>query len=99
MYRGTTPTLEFVLPFSADTLATLYITIAQHGSTVIEKTLTDCTASGETLTVTLTQAETLMLRCHDTAQIQVRAKTMAGEALASNIITERVEHILKDGEI
>lgn len=99
MYRGTTPTLTFNLPFAASTLSAAYITFAQFGASVFEKALTDCTASGQALTVTLTQSDTLLLNATEKVEIQIRGKTTDGEVIASNIMRVPVDRILKDGEI
>lgn len=37
MIRGTTPTLEFTMPFDTSLIAELYITITQNGATALEK--------------------------------------------------------------
>lgn len=37
MIRGTTPTLEFTMPFDISLIAEMYITLAQNGATVLEK--------------------------------------------------------------
>ena len=37
MIRGTTPTLEFALPFEVDLIAEAYVTISQNQSVVIDK--------------------------------------------------------------
>lgn len=42
MIRGTTPTLEFTLPFDTSLIAKMYITMTQNGKTALEKTLSDC---------------------------------------------------------
>ena len=36
MIRGTTPTLEFTLPFEVDLIAEAYVTISQNQSVVID---------------------------------------------------------------
>ena len=46
MIRGTTPTLEFTLPFDTSLIAEIYVTMTQNGKTVLEKTLSDCNCSG-----------------------------------------------------
>ena len=38
MIRGTTPTLEFTLPFDTSLIAKMYITMAQNGKMALEKT-------------------------------------------------------------
>lgn len=52
MIRGTTPTLEFALPFEVDLIAEAYVTISQNQSVVIDKSLSELTCAGKTLTVT-----------------------------------------------
>ena len=37
MYRGTTPTLKFTLPFDTSTLDAVWVTIAQGGKVIINK--------------------------------------------------------------
>lgn len=98
MYRGTTPTHTFTLPFEANQLSEAYITYAQNNQTAIEKTLSDCTIDGNKLRVTLTQAETLGLMAISNTEIQIAAK-VNNKVLRSNIITVPTERILKDGEI
>ena len=39
MIRGTTPTLEFTLPFDTSLIAKMYITMTQNGKTALEKNL------------------------------------------------------------
>ena len=99
MIRGTTPTLEFFLPFNAGVLAKAYITFEQNGAVVLEKTLEECVCSGEKITLKLTQEDTLKLKSGSFSEIQIRAKTQAGEALASNIMRDSTMRILKDGVI
>lgn len=66
MYRGTTPTLTFHLPMETAALASAYITFSQSGEVKLEKQLSDCTRSENSLGVTLTQAETLVLSRRNT---------------------------------
>jgi len=96
MYRGTTPTIIFVLPFPASDLTAVSIVFAQRGQIVIEKALTDCTCEDDTITVTLTEAETLSLKHGHRVYIQLRCAV--GDArLASEVIQVPVERILKEG--
>lgn len=99
MYRGTTPTLEFMLPVETSILNEAYVTLQQNGETVIEKNIGECTLDGNRLTVALSQNETLELEEGVMVEIQVRATTNSGLALASPVIQDSVERILKDGEI
>lgn len=99
MIRGTTPTLEFSLPFDTDLLAEAYMTLSQQGVVKVDKHLTECECRENKLSVTLSQEDTLKLDCACTVDIQIRARTLNGEALASDIITECVGRILKEGVI
>ena len=99
MIRGTTPRLYFYLPFNVDALNEAYVTFAQNGETVFEKTLSECVVEQNKISVKLTQEETLMLHVGSTVEIQIRAKTGSGDALASNIMRESADRILKEGVI
>ena len=101
MIRGTTPTLEFTLPFDKSLIAEIYVTMTQNGKTVLEKTLSDCNCSGTSVSLTLTQEDTLKLQQQprSQAEIQIRVRTTAGEALASDIMSVYVGRILKEGVI
>lgn len=97
--RGTTPTLTFGLPFEAATIAEGYVIIQQNRKTIIEKPVSACKCSGNDLSVTLTQKETLELSCCFNAEIGLVVKTQGGERLESKPITEKVGDTAKDGEI
>lgn len=101
MIRGTTPTLEFTLPFDCSLLTEMYITFAQYGTTVLEKSMADCTCSGTLVTLSLSQEDTLKMNQDRMAiaEVQLRVRTKDGSALASNIMQIRVDRILKEGVI
>jgi len=97
--RGTTPELKFRLPVLYTDLASAFITMAQGNETVIEKKLSDCTGSGNVLSVRLTQADTLSLDHSQKLELQCRCKTTQDIAYDSNIKVVDVKRILKDGVI
>ncbi len=99
MIRGTTPTLEFTIPFDTSFLEEAYVTLSQNNVVVLDKALSDCKCDERKLSVKLTQEETLKLDCKCKTEIQVRVRTKEGDALASDIITVNTERILKDGVI
>lgn len=99
MIRGTTPTLEFIIPFDTGQLSEAFVTLSQNETIIIDKALTDCQCNENKLSVRLTQEETLKLQCDCMTEIQIRAKTLEGEAIASQIIKVNTERILKDGVI
>ena len=98
MIRGTTPTFVFNLPFDTAEIKSAFITIKSRGVEV-EKAVTDCSLSGTTITITLTQEETLALPESNIADVQLRVLTQSGDALASDVFTIKVEAVLKEGVI
>lgn len=99
MIRGTTPKLEFTLPFDISQIEKSYITFMQDNTIVLEKSFDDCEAVDNMLIINLTQEETLKLKAGKVVEIQIRVRTISGNALASNIIRVNTERILRDGVI
>ena len=99
MIRGTTPTLEFTIPFDTSELAEAFVTLAQNDTIILDKALNDCKCDARMLSVKLSQEDTLKLSCDCKTDIQVRVRTKAGDALASDIVRVDTEKILKDGVI
>ena len=99
MRRGTTPTHTFNTSVSLAAAEVIYITYQQRRQTVVEKTIDDITVAADTLTVELTQEETLLFDAKYPASIQIRARFIDGSAIASNIMTVPVDKILKGGAI
>lgn len=98
MYRGTTPTLIFNIPFTGENVEEIYITFVQGDKTVLEKTLADVTWEDKTIELKLTQEETLLFE-KGSVTIQHRLKFIDGTTLASNLVYTTAEAILKDGVI
>ena len=98
MRRGTTPTITYNVDVDLTSAVELYVTLKEGGLVVIEKSIDDIEVTDKTITITLSQEETLKL---DPGQVlmQIRAKMPDGSALASNIMTGDVEQILKNGVI
>lgn len=102
MFRGTTPTLEFKIPFDVSLIDELFVTITQANVVTVEKNKSQCELSGNVITVKLTQEDTLIFKDRyfgGKARLQVRVKMLNGEALASDIINLEIGEILKEGEI
>lgn len=98
MRRGTTPTNIFHTDIDLRDADVVYITYAQQGRPVIEKTGEDSTITENSVTVMLSQAETLKLRNAE-VEIQIRARFPSGRAVASDIIKTTAERVLKEGVI
>lgn len=97
MRRGTTPTLVFTLPFDSGMITSLNIAFAQQGTVVLEKTLSDCAADGDCVTVQLSEEDTLLF---DSVKkyVEIQLRVGIGESrLASNIVRTSADRILKDG--
>lgn len=96
MIRGTTPTHIFNLPFAASTISKLRLTYAQNGDTVLEKTETDCTFDGNTVSVKLSQEESLLFEEQYKVELQLKALTTDGETMATAIKAISVGRILNE---
>lgn len=98
MKRGTTPTIMVtVTGCDMGMFEKVYFTLLQNGNTIIKKT-EDLILDGNSVTMRLTQEETLSLQTGD-VQIQMRAVTAEGTAVASGIQSIPVERILQEGVI
>lgn len=102
MIRGTTPTLTFELPFDTSLINSLSIAFSQTTTAykpsqlALEKTHEDVQMNGSTVTLKLTQEDTLELDAAHDVEIQLRV--LCGEtAMASQIISVPVRRILRDG--
>lgn len=97
MVQATTPTLVLTLPNDVDLSepAHFYFTLKQ-GSTVIEKQDADLVIDEHTVSVYLSQAETLQLR-EGSVSIQLNWTYTNGSRACSNIVTVQVsENLLKE---
>lgn len=97
MYRGTTPTITFNLPFDESRITALNLCFAQQGEIVLEKVLEDCKLEKNALQVGLTEQETLLF---DTKKgmVEMQLRIGCGDSrMVSNIMSLSVERILKDG--
>ena len=99
--RGTTPTLTFTLPFSAEQVAAAYVSFKQKDRLVLEKAAgaAGCACQDNQIAVTLTQEETLAFVGCCKVEMQVRVRSATGQALASKIVTAYVEDVIKNGVI
>lgn len=96
MRQGTTPTHTFTIPFDTGVVAKARVLYAQNDAVKIVKKETDVEMSGNTITVRLTQEETLRLSHKHDTDIQLRIVTKQGDSLVSDIITVSTEQCLSD---
>lgn len=99
MRRGTTPTHTFTTDIDLTDAEVIFITYEQAGKPVMEKTKEDLTITAETLTVKLTQEETLAFELGKPVEMQIRARFADGTAVASQVMRTNADVILKEGVI
>lgn len=103
MIRGTTPTLEFNLPFKASIIKSAQILISyvdNYKEVVIEKKLEDCVLGEASISTELSQEETLAFPAPITAEVQLRVVVNEDGkdiALATDVYKVKVKKLLKDG--
>lgn len=98
MRRGTTPTLTISTDIDLREASNFYLTFKQGDKKIFEKTLSDVTITENSVSVWLTQRNTLALQDGEYVNFQIRA-TLGDQKVASNIMSAKVEEILRGGEI
>lgn len=104
MRRGTTPTHTFELPFDVSSIKEVQITYSQSDHyldekrTKVVKTTKDCKLEGKTISVDLTQQDTLAFSHKLQVAIQLRVLMFDKTALVSEVIKRDVEPCL-DNEV
>lgn len=96
MIRGTTPTHIFELPFQAKILDEVKVSYAQAKEVVVEKDTEDCTLEENTITVKLTQEETLRFSPIGNVDVQLKVKTSDSTVLATRAMRVNIEDILNE---
>lgn len=95
MRQGTTPTHYFELPFDVSFVEKARIIYKQTDDIVLTKEDSDLEKNGNTLTVRLTQEETLRFDPYRVVQIQVRLLSPAGDSMVSDIMRASVDECLE----
>ena len=82
--KGTTPTIVYTFStVRVSDISVAYLTIKQDGTTKLERDLTTATVGENSLSWTLTQAETLALAVDDTINLMLNWKLADGTRGAS----------------
>lgn len=89
--RGTTPVITFSIPVSAEEVTQAEAVFYLGINAVIKKTAADCEIDGKTLTVMLTQQETLRLTRGASGHVSVSVQTKD-----MNLRSQRVMFTVKD---
>ena len=95
--QGTTPQLVFTLDYDISLMDLIYITLEQ-GAIQIEFTNADMIFDyiANTITISLTQAQSLQFANDCNIQMQIKTKFTDGNVDASNIVNIYIDEILKD---
>lgn len=96
MKRGTTPTHTFTLPFETSLLKTVRVVYSQLGRVILTKTGGELSLSGNTVSVKLSQEDTLRFNCSHPVEIQIRVKTLTGDVHNSDIERTTVGRCLEN---
>lgn len=106
IYRGTTPSITLDIAgvdlSDAAVWPTVIVTVENGRNTfdVLRDKLTIAkTDNGCSVTLALTQAQTLLMHKLQRTLVQLRAKDAEGNAIATEIASVTVDDIVKDGEI
>lgn len=98
MIRGTTPTHTFTLPFAVETVKSVRVIYAQGERVVFTKEMNECELANNTITIKLTQSDTLAFDHKTPVDIQVRILTVDDDSLVSDIRRVMVDRCL-DNEV
>lgn len=96
MIRGTTPTHIFQIPFDTGLLKEIRVSYAQGNKVIAEKKTEDCILDGDTISVTLTQEDTLKFKHMKIVEIQLKVLTEDGCVMATPIIRKDVSEVLNE---
>lgn len=91
MIRGTTPTHIFTTPLDVEIISDLRLSYAQEGVEIFNKKKSEVTLDGKTISVRLTQEETLKFdTAKGVAQIQLKVLTAGGDVFSSDVMNVNV---------
>lgn len=97
MKRATTPTHTFCFPTEYEGLiAKVLLTYSQNGEIILEKNLGQGYLENNVFTVTLKQEETNLFTAFKEVDVQIRAVTTNGTAVASDVYHIPCERVLND---
>lgn len=93
--RGTTPTHTFRVPIDLTSAAVLKVYYKQGYEVLVEKEKPDLVVTPSTITVQLTQEETLRF-ADGQIKMQIRARMPNGKAVKSKVKTTSADELLKN---
>ena len=102
MIKGTTPILNYTLPFETTVIksAEIVLQYVDNAKTVtIERTMEECTVGERNISAVLTQEETLALPAPAIAKVQLRVLTVDDLVLATVPKEIIIKELLKESVI
>lgn len=96
--RGTTPNCKFKFSIDPSQITKCNIIFSQNNNVIFIKTLEDCVVDSENLSISvkLTQEETLMFTTKFSMQIQIRIKLTNGTVASSNLLVSNIRPLLEE---
>lgn len=102
MFRGSTPTFTFKIPFDVSQIKNLYVSVKQKvddNVIQVDKTIDQCDLQDDTISCKFTQEDTLKFNEYRNASVQLRVLTLDDTSLVSDVFTILVGEVLKEGVI
>ena len=96
MRRGTTPTFTFTIPFNVSIISSFRLIFKQEKHNILVKNNSECALSDNSISVTLSQKETLSFDAEKPVMAQLRVLTKSGEALSSQIVVVDIKDTLDE---
>ena len=94
--KGCTCINTFSIPYAEDDIKMIVITYWQNGEIVFEKKLNDCSFSNNTITVYLSQEDTLKFDSSKVIKIQLKVKLGDDSVVKSKIIKTVTDIVLNE---
>ena len=98
MRKGTTPIIEFTLPFSTELVAKAKLIIKYKDDAKLTKYASADDFNGNTISIKLTQEETFLFDCNSYVKMLLRVLTKEGDSLVSDVYKVFVEECF-DNEV
>jgi hypothetical protein len=96
MFKGTTPTHTFNLPFDSSLIKEIRIIYSQKGKVVLKKATDECTIEGITVKTKLSQEDTFQFKGNVPVSIILRVLTQGNDAIRSLPIVRSVAELCDD---
>jgi hypothetical protein len=72
IYKGTTPSFSFTLPYTIDEISKMSMVFVQQGKVIIKKVKSDFSHTNKIFIVSLTQQETNLFNSQNEVRVQLK---------------------------